>query len=402
MIGLQSWKARYLFPPDGPPVKDGVLHAVDGKVCGWDASAPGGDVIDLGNAAIVAPLVNAHTHLEFSDLDVPIGTPGEPLPAWIRKVVAQRRAAADRQDLPVLREQALARGLAESSAAGVRLLGEIATAPWSYSPWQAADAAGVIFYELLGMAPQRQEVLLQAAREHLQAGLAWGPSRRAGLSPHAPYTVTPELTAAVCQLSAESGCPVAMHLAESPEELRLLSHGDGPFRDMLVELGAWRPDVFSSALRPLDYLRWLSRAERALVIHGNFLDAEEIAWIGRHRSRMTVVFCPRTHTFFQHRRYPLPEMLAAGIPVALGTDSRASNPDLQLWSEVQQVRRLYPEVPAAMILQMATVNGAAACGLFGYRLNVGDAADFTILDLPNDDAQDPFALLFDPRTSVRG
>ena len=121
--------------------------------------------------------------------------------------------------------------------------------------------------------------------------------RNVGLSPHAPYSVHPDLLAAVVELSNRHKIPVAMHLAESPEELELLRHGRGPLRSFLEELGAWDATAVTPGSRPLDYLRLLARAHRALVIHGNFLDDEEIAFLAA-ADRMSVVYCPRTHDWF--------------------------------------------------------------------------------------------------------
>jgi len=84
-------KARYVFPVTSPPVPDGVVTIQDGRivtVVGADSDAV---VTDLGNAAVVPGLVNAHAHLEFSDLDRPLGEPGIALPDWIRQVLHHRR-----------------------------------------------------------------------------------------------------------------------------------------------------------------------------------------------------------------------------------------------------------------------------------------------------------------------
>ena len=79
---------------------------------------------------------------------------------------------------------------------------------------------------------------------------------------------------------------------------------------------------------------------------------------------MSVVYCPRTHEYFQHAKYPLQAMLATGVRVALGTDSRASNPDLSLLNEMRCVARLHSVAPAE-ILRMGTLSGAEALGLNG-------------------------------------
>ncbi|MEZ6113340.1 MAG: amidohydrolase family protein [Pirellulaceae bacterium] len=102
---------------------------------------------------------------------------------------------------------------------------------------------------------------------------------------------------------------------------------------------------------------------RSLVIHGNYLTDDERQFIAEQQGRMTVVYCPRTHAYFGHEPYPLAKLLAAGVPTALGTDSRASNPDLDLWNEVLEVIRRHPQVAPAEVLQMATLNAATALGL---------------------------------------
>jgi cytosine/adenosine deaminase-related metal-dependent hydrolase len=77
---------------------------------------------------------------------------------------------------------------------------------------------------------------------------------------------------------------------------------------------------------------------------------------------MTLVYCPRTHGYFRHPPYPLADLVRRGVRVALGTDSRASNPDLGLLGEVRHVARMHPDVPAAEVLKMATLHGAMALG----------------------------------------
>jgi len=185
-----------------------------------------------------------------------------------------------------------------------------------------------------------------------------------------------------------------MHLAESREELQLLRDGDGPFRRLLEEMDSWREGLFGG-LRPLDYLRKLSAAHRSLVIHGNYLDAEEMAYIGTNADRMSVVYCPRTHEHFAHAAYPLEQMLARGIRVCLGTDSRASTPDLSVLSEMRTVARLHPAIPGPILLELCTANPAAALGLIDSTgtLTPGKQADLTVVPLPNTSASDPHELL---------
>jgi len=154
-----------------------------------------------------------------------------------------------------------------------------------------------------------------------------------------------------------------MHLAESKEELELLANHSGQLVETLKSLGAWKPEAVPLGRRPLDYLRMLATAHRSLVIHGNYLASDEIDFLAAQRERVSLVYCPRTHAYFGHAFYPLAQMLAAGVRVAIGTDSRASNPDLRLLEELRHVARHHPAVSPEAILRMGTLAGAEALGI---------------------------------------
>lgn len=391
-MGSFTIRARWVLPIDRPSIEGGYVSVADGIITAVKASDPGeSPVIDLGDVVLLPGLVNAHTHLEFSGLTRPLGSPGESLPAWIRSVIADR--GRGNRDAAA----AIAAGLQESQAAGVVAIGEIATAPASCYSLDAMPRT-VLFQEAIGFSAGRVDSVHGDVEQRLTAA---GPL--AGVSPHAPYTVHPRLLDRLIELATARGLPVAMHLAESPEELRFLRDGDGPFRELLEERSMWDDSAIPRGTRPLDYLRRLATASRSLVIHGNYLDDEEIAMVAENRGRLSVVFCPRTHAYFGRPTYPLQTMLDAGVRVALGTDSRASNPDLNLLNELRFAARAFPRVAPRKLLEMATLDGAAALGLdeaYG-SLSVGKRAE--LISIPCDDSQDPHAAILhgpDPATII--
>ena len=135
-----------------------------------------------------------------------------------------------------------------------------------------------------------------------------------------------------------------------------------------------------------------------LVVHGNYLSDEDIQFLAAHRDHMSVVYCPRTHAYFGHAPHPLPRLLAAGITVALGTDSRASNPDLSLLGEMRYIARHVPGISPADVLSLGTSQGMRALGLEGSGdLSVGSRADFAVIALPDDGAEDALA---DPHEAI--
>ena len=379
-------RARWVLPIDGPPIEGGYIAIADGFIAAIGSHDPNcGPITDLGDVALLPGLVNAHTHLEFSGLAKPLGTPGTSLPAWIRSVIADR-GRGDRDA-----SAAIAAGLAESAAAGVTTIGEIATSP-AHCYQVDGSPRTLLFQEAIGFSAGRVDSVASEMERRVDAV-----GRLAGVSPHAPYTVNPQLLVRLVDLAIDRQLPIAMHLAESREELELLRHGSGPFQELLAERSMWDDAAIPRGSRPLDYLRQLARSPRALAIHGNYFDAEEIAFAASHRDRMSVVYCPRTHAYFEHEPYPLAAMLDAGVRVALGTDSRASNPDLNMLSEVQYVASRFPEIDPVTLLRMATLDAAEALG-FGDlvgSLTPGKQAKLKVVRCEGD-LRDPYAALFVP------
>jgi aminodeoxyfutalosine deaminase len=389
-----TYRARTIVPMAGPPIDDGRLTVSGDAIVEVGRKLSVGRTVDLGDVVVLPGLVNAHTHLEFSGLAEPLGTSGSSFADWLREVIAYRREGTFQPHAATLA------GLAESAAAGVTTIGDIATVlPELFFDREPGTAHVTSFTEFIGLGAVRAE----AEAERLP-GLA---VRRAaagvvrGLSPHAPYTVRPELFEAIVETAAEHDLPVAFHLAESREELSLLADGNGPLPDLMRGMGVWDDKAIPRGTRPLDYLRSLARLRRALVVHGNYLDDEEIAYLAAHAEQLTTVYCPRTHAYFGHEPHPLPRLLAAGARVALGTDGRCTNPDLDLLAEMRQVARALPEMSRERIVRLGTVDGAAALGVTAQcgSLVARKRADFVAVSVPSS-TDDPYTAMLDPGARV--
>lgn len=408
----RAYRARYVFPATSSPIAGGVVTVVDGRIVAVGRESHGPPAIDLGDVAILPGLVNAHVHLEFSDLATPLGQPGMPFPEWIRCVVEHRST------MELDRGAAISAGLEESLRFGTTTLGEIATGAWDATPYDNTPITCTAFYELIAIGEDQIEEYRQMAAEHLardgrlNSALPEAieshsnsiPRWHAGLSPHAPYTVHPELVRRLVQLSARCGAPAAMHLAESPEELELMAAGTGLFVETLSARGFWNPKAIPSGTRPMEYLRDLSSAARSLVIHGNYLDEQDIGYLAEHAQRMSVVYCPRTHEFFDHPPHPLPRLLEQGANVALGTDGRSSNPDLNLLAEMRAVARRFPEIAPTEVLRLGTTHGAKALGCEARcgSLDVGKQADLMMVPITTDQVPDAHDLLFESEATAVG
>ena len=343
------------MPITSPPIQNGWVQVGNQQVIAFGSGtpppiSPSLRRFDLGDSALLPQLVNAHTHLEFADIQNPIGA-GLPLAQWIGAVVNARNSSGPRDP-----NQAIRAGIDESTKAGVSLLGDIATPPCLY-PNDPGSPTIVSFAEVLGLTERRSEERFTQATKH------FGQVDCPAISPHAPYSTPWPLVQRCVDASKIRNIPLAMHVAESADERDLLFRAEGAFAAALEAFGVKPRDIFpwthAGDYRPLIDL--LAGAPRSLLIHGNDLSRAECEHLQRYK-HLAVVYCPRTHAFFGYQPHPVADLLSLGVRVALGTDSRASNPDLNLWREIQFLVTQRQDLDPHDVLRMGTVNGADALG----------------------------------------
>lgn len=386
MKTTRTFRARWIFHELESPLANGFITVQDGTIVGVSNRCDE-PYEDLGEVAILPGLINAHTHLEFSELTQPLGEPNIEFTKWLRLVIANRMETSVEA-----KRAAIQLGFDELKTTGTVAAGEIATEPWTAPNLNSEQNAGcvtqlVAFLESIGLAESRFETLCSQSAEHLQTQNGF----IAGLSPHAPYTVHPSLFDSLIAMALGESAPVAVHLAETKEELQCLSSNTGPFREFLEGLGVYNENAFAESRSAIWYLQRLAPLPRAIIVHGNYLTEDELAFMARHASSLSLCYCPRTHAFFGHDPYPLRQALDLGVHVTLGTDSRASNPDLSIWNEFQQVLRKHSNVKPAEALKLITINGALALGMedrFG-SLVIGKSDQVAILPL-NTNHLDPY------------
>jgi cytosine/adenosine deaminase-related metal-dependent hydrolase len=244
--------------------------------------------------------------------------------------------------------------------AGTILVGDVSNTLAACPALAASDVSATVFYEQIGFNPPDVDSAVRAARSRVDA-VAASPNLRIELAAHAPYSVSPALMRA---LAAAGTGPFSIHLGESAEELRFLRDGGGAWRSLLERVGAWSPDWAPPDATPVEYLDRLGLVNaRLLAVHGVQLtrpDLERLAGAGA-----TVVACPRSNAWTGAGDPPVGAFYAAGVRVAVGTDSLASVEDLNLFSELAAMRRLALDVPAAALLASATLAGATALGWEG-------------------------------------
>ena len=376
-------RARFLLPVSGPPIENGAVIIEGGRVQAlgsWpELAAVGQPVLDLGASILMPGLVNAHCHLDYTDMA------GELLPTrsfadWIKSInVLKSTRSTEDYGRSWLRG---ARMLLEH---GVTTVADMEAVPEILPRVSGLTPLRVLSYlELIGIREENAAMrTLSATIDKLERDPRTPPLF--GLSPHAPYSTTPELLRQALELAAGKRWRLTTHLAESSEEFDMYARRQGPLYDWLSSQRDMSDCGHGS---PIQYLaRHQALPDNLLAVHVNYLADGDAEILGGHQVR--VVHCPRSHGYFQHTAFPVAALRANRVPLCLGTDSlatvlpsRSTNAELDLFAEMRVLCESQPKLSPEDIVHMATINGAGALGLEGKAGLIAPGAWADLIAIP--------------------
>ena len=357
---MSSFRGR-VWTPSG--LLDDAVVDVEERVIRSVRSPRLGDPEPLAGL-LVPGLVNAHTHVELGwAADRVPGGAG--VMSWVGGLL--RLAVPDASE----RVEAIRRDCAELARAGTAVVSDITnrgdTAPYLGE----AGLHGTVQHEHLSMDAGTVTSLLE--------GIATESVRRGELvvrpAPHAPHTTAPELL----QRCVEAAGPTAsIHCAEGLSEVLFLREGTGAVADLLDALGRDWSWWEAPGLAPAEYLDALGVLGPGLMlVHGVHLTEAELQVVAIRGS--SICLCPRSNLHIGGRLPDLHALVAAGVRLALGTDSRASCPDLDVLGEVATLCARAPDLDPALWLTAATHGGAAALGSDLGAIRVGRSPGLLLL-----------------------
>jgi cytosine/adenosine deaminase-related metal-dependent hydrolase len=373
------YRADWVLPISADPIPGGWVAVDAGKISRVGSGVATG-ASDLGRAAILPALVNAHTHLELSYLRG-IVRPAERLLDWIRALMAERRAFPDAADPAILR--AARAGIAEARATGTGLVGDVGNTLATVPLLRDVGVPARVFFELFGFDHPDPAAVVREARTKIRQSGGSDTTVQISLAAHAPYSVSPALLAAIrADLDSDADGVSSVHLAESLDEVEFIAHGTGAWPGFLRELGVWNEAWRPPGVSPVDYLVDCGFLDsRVLAVHG-----VQCSWSDLARLRAlgaTIVSCPRSNRYVGAGDPPLEAFYAMGVRVAFGTDSLASVENLNMFTELAAARRIAPRVPPRDLLKSATLFGARALGFDDFgSLEQGARAALIAVRLP--------------------
>ena len=374
-------RARLLLPLRRPPIENGAVVIRGDRLAAvgnWRSlrARHAGQIHDLGEVILMPGLVNAHCHLDYTDM-AGLFAPPRRFSDWIKLITTEKAhwTFSDYAQSWINGANMLVRS-GSTTVADIEAVPELLPDVWSATPLRVFS-----FLEMTGVRSRRDpDSILREAAEKIDAL----PSRRchAGLSPHAPYSTTPKLLQRCAAAARRRQWRVTTHIAESATEFEMFRQGSGEMFDWLKRNQRIMTDCGKrSPVQQLAQTHLLG--PNLLAVHVNYLAPGDAALLAR--KRVSVVHCPRSHDFFQHQDFPFAKLNRAGVNLCLGTDSLATvttsrrRPvELNLFAELRQFAKKHPGVPAEHVLRMATLNGARALGMAG---DIGELSRGAFADL---------------------
>ena len=372
-------RARTVVTMDEPPIENGGV-AVSGNqivdVGKFDEvkTRNAGEIVDLGEQALLPGLINAHCHFDYTCLRGKI-PPQRTFADWIRAINAEKARLSPKDYLSSINE-----GFAEAKRFGTTTIANLTAFPDLISQihatirtWWFAELIDVrapkhaneivdLAIESLGWA--RSEPVLSAA----EGGAPWG------LAPHALFTASKNLFECCEEIARRENVLLTTHLAESREEMEMFRDASGPLYEFMKGIG--RPMDDCGDKTPLErfldligrdgspnrpraievkrpYLPWI-------ITHLNELTESDFELLQNAKGQFHVVHCPRSHEYFKHNQFPFQRLHSLGFNICLGTDSLASNENLSLFAEMRAFQRSEPGISPDKVLEMATVNAGVS------------------------------------------
>lgn len=318
--------------------------------------------VDLGDSILLPGLVNAHCHLDYTDMCGKI-PPSQNFADWINEINRRKRSWTEADF-----SRSIVRGLAQALSYGTTTMANWVCSP----PTVAALPAGPpisMRIEWLWEQIALRDVANPKLWDEWHSQIAGrSPLWRAGLAPHAPYSCRAEVIRAAAEWSAGWQRPWSIHVAESAEEFAMFHESKGPLFELFHSLGRSMDDCGKTT--PFGAIWQIVHESETpvLLIHANHLDAADFALlsadVARPASRLvSVVHCPRSHAYFGREKFPLQKFSALGVNVCLGTDSLASNRDLSMFAEMGCLVESQPQLRPQEIVSMATLSGARSLGM---------------------------------------
>jgi cytosine/adenosine deaminase-related metal-dependent hydrolase len=351
---VKKMLADVVFPVSSPPISKGML------VCSDDGMVlallhPGDVGYDLSEAAyyrgwIVPGFVNAHCHLELSHLKDQIQT-GTGLDGFVEKLMDIR------QNDPDTIARAILNADAEMYDTGTVFVGDISNGTNSFQCKENSKILYHTFVERFGFHSDKADSAYHSGKQVLEKLQQLQHNHRGNLTLHAPYSVSEKLLTLVCNEISQHGGILSIHNQETSTERDLFLSGKGALTSRLEKMGIYDGNWSAPGISSLQWLHEkIPDSIRVLLVHNTFTELSDLqGWLNRDA---WLCLCPGANLYIESRLPDIQLFIDEKLRLVIGTDSLASNTQLNIYEEIKLIALNFPDIPAAMLFEWACLNGA--------------------------------------------
>ncbi|MFD2583079.1 amidohydrolase family protein [Pedobacter vanadiisoli] len=345
---LKYFSADWIFPVSSPPIKNGVV-AVNAtgeiqQVLSAD-EAKNLDVVYL-KGAIVPGFINTHCHLELSHMlgQIPEHTG---LVAFVQSIIKSRHGDAAQIKASM---EAADQKMFDN---GIVAVGDISNQISSKEIKENSKIHYHTFIEAMGFNPERAGVIMDTVKGLRQDFKPLA----ASIVPHAPYSVSPLLFELIREEAEKDNTMISVHNQETEDENAFFENKTGGFLDLYRFLGL---DItFFKPTNKTSLQSWLPniKEQKTLLVHNTVSNQADISFAKEHNTNLYWCLCPQANLYIENALPDVDLLINENVKITLGTDSLASNHQLNILSEMRTLQK-HKQVAFEKLLTWATVNGA--------------------------------------------
>ncbi|HNB80577.1 MAG TPA: amidohydrolase family protein [Chitinophagaceae bacterium] len=304
--------------------------------------------IEFKKGLLMPGMVNVHGHLELSVFKNQIAR-HTGMVNFLMDINRLRASFTEEDTL-----EAIASAEAYMVSRGIVAMGDICNTLLTLEQKKKSNLYYHSFVEVFGLNPAQAESRMENARILCEQYSEWHAS---SVVLHAPYSVSESL---MRQVSNEA--PIqSIHNQESQAESELFFNAGGPFYQLFEQVGYSGPFYWKKGLSSVQqYLPYLNKQAQHILVHNTFTTLNDIEFVQKELENVYWCFCPAANVYIENRLPDISLFLSKSSRLVLGTDSLASNTELDLFHEIAIIQQHIPAIGLEELLKWATIHGAKA------------------------------------------
>ncbi|TCD27519.1 amidohydrolase [Pedobacter psychrodurus] len=375
---LKYFSADWIFPVSSLPIKNGVVAVNPDGVIEEVLTEEEGKNLDLDiikyKGSIVPGFINTHCHLELSHLlgQIPEQTG---LVEFVQSIIKSRQG--DIEEI----KAAMYAADQKMFENGIVAVGDISNQISSKEIKAHSKIYYHTFIEAMGFNPERADATMDYVKGIKQAF----ESLPASIVPHAPYSVSPELFELIKAEAEKDNAFISVHNQETDDENAFFENKTGGFLALYEFLGL---DIsFFSPTKKTSLQTWLPyiKKQKTLLVHNTVSSKADIAFAKQINNDLYWCLCPQANLYIENALPDVDLLIEENVKITLGTDSLASNSQLNILSEMITLQK-HKEVAFEKLLSWATINGAEFLELEQQigTIEIGKKPGLNLIQLSND------------------